>query len=327
MKIVENKNSLSHSYGFKNSQDKVFPPMVFAETTNICNLNCIHCPYSYISEQKSYKPRHMEFNIFKKIVDEVSSYKGVILRLVCDGEPMLHPQFLDMIDYAVQKGISPICLNTNGTLLNERVSRELLKNVDSIEISLDAINKYTYEFLRKGAIFEKTMSGVFELIALKEKLKAKTKIMVSIIDQPEVKEEMEGFIKFWSPKVDRVIKRAYTSIGGLVDKAKLKAEEGRERWPCPLLWKRIFVNVDGLIKFCVEDWLDNTVISHINDKTIKETWISAEYAQLRNSHLSGDFQKVPYCKECIDWPARKWDYDYFYALNQILNKSQGNGSN
>ncbi len=318
MKTAENKNNLGPIYGFKKPQDEIFPPMVFAEITNICNLNCIHCPYSYISKQKSYKPRHMDFDIYKKIVNEVSLHKGVILRLVCDGEPMTHPKFLEMINYAVQKGINPLCLNTNGTLLNEKTSLEILKYADLIEISLDAINKNTYEYLRRGAVFEKTMSNVLKLIELKGRLNAKTKIMVSIIDQPEIKDEMEEFVKYWSPKVDRVIKRAYTTIGGLMDKDKLRLEGEKERWPCPLIWKRIFVNVDGLIKFCVEDWMDKTAIFHIKNLTIKEAWGSPEYERIRDCHLSGRFREVPYCEECIDWPARRWDYDYFYALEKIL---------
>jgi MoaA/NifB/PqqE/SkfB family radical SAM enzyme len=112
-------NKSAYKYGFKNKQDEIFPPMVFAEITNICNLKCIHCPYSYIFKQKFYKPRHMEFNIYKKIVNEVSKYKDIILRLVCDGEPLMHPNFLEMIKYAKQNGIKTVSFNTNGTLLNE----------------------------------------------------------------------------------------------------------------------------------------------------------------------------------------------------------------
>jgi len=313
-----NRNNLEYNYGFRNKQDKIFPPMVFVEITNVCNLNCIHCPYSYISKQKFYNPRHMNFDIYKRIVNEVSLHKGVILRLVCDGEPMTHPKFLEIISYAAQKGINPVCLNTNGTLLNEKISREILKYVDLIEISLDAINKNTYESLRKGAKFEETMSNVLRFIELKDQLKAKTKIMVSIIDQPEIKDEIGEFIKYWSPKVDRVIKRAYTTIGGLVDKDKLRLDKEQKRWPCPLIWSRIFLNVDGVIKFCVEDWLDKTAIFNIKNQTIKEAWGSSEYEQIRDCHFSGRFQEIPYCKECIDWPARRWGYDYFYALEKIL---------
>ena len=315
---MESKNTLGCSYGFKRPQDAVFPPMVFAEITNVCNLNCIHCPYSYISKQKFYKPRHMQLDIYKKIVNEVALYKGAILRLVCDGEPMTHPNFLEIVSYAAQKGISPVCLNTNGTLLDEGNTLEILKYVDLIEVSLDAIHKDTYEHIRRRADFEKTKFNVLRLIELRNRLNSKAKIMVSIIEQPESRGEIEEFVEYWSPRVDRVIKRAYTSIGGLVDKNKPKIDIKQERWPCPLIWSRIFINVDGFIKFCVEDWLDKTTISHINYQGIKAAWGSLEYERLRDCHLSGKFQEIPYCRKCVDWPARRWDYDYFYALEKVL---------
>lgn len=308
-------------YGFRKQENEVFPSMVFAEITNVCNLRCIHCPYSYVSKQKFYKPRHMKFNIYKNIVDEVSLYKGIIFRIVCDGEPMMHPQFLEMITYARQKDINPLCINTNGTLLDNELSSEILKNnVDVVEISLDAINKSTYEYIRKGACFEKVMSNVHRFIELRNRLNANTKIMVSIIDQPEVKDEIEEFISYWAPKADRVIKRTYTTIGGLVAQDKINFATDLERWPCPLLWTRIFVNIDGYIKFCVEDWSDKTVLFNIQNTNISMAWQSLEYNTLRQCHLSGKFNEISYCKECVDWPARQWQYDYFYALKKVLKQ-------
>jgi len=315
-------DSSKYYYGFKKKEDAVFPPMVFAEITNVCNLECIHCPHSYVSKQEFYKPRNMEFGIFKKVIDEIADYKGAILRLVCDGEPMMHPDFLKMIIYARQKGVSPICFNTNGTLLDEERSLEILRNnVDVVEVSLDAINKSTYMKVRRGADFEKVISNVHRFIQLRRQLKARTKIMVSIIDQPEVNGEIQDFINYWTPNVDRVIKRAYTSIGGLVDKKKIDKISEAKRWPCPLLWTRTFINVDGFIKFCVEDWLNKTIIGDIRHNSIKDLWDSSVYKELRNNHLEKEFCKVNYCKDCVDWPAREWNYDYFHALSQILETS------
>lgn len=325
---MENKNSSGYSYGFKKLQDETFPPMVFAEITNACNLNCVHCPHTYISKQKSYKLRHMKFSIYKRIVDEVAQYKGAILRLVCDGEPMLHPRLLDMIVYAKKNNIQPICLITNGTLLSKKKSMNILNaGIDVIEISLDAVRKDTYESIRLGSSFKKVMDNTQRLIDLRDRLKFPTKIMVSIIDQPEVKEEINDFVKYWENKVDKVIIRTYTSIGGLVKKNNLKSVTQDKRWPCPLLWTRIFINVDGHLKFCVEDWLDRTIVGNIRKTSLRQMWQSVIYNQLRNYHQLGQFHKIPYCDRCIDWPARKWDYDYFYALNQILNKTRKNESN
>ena len=308
-----------NKYGFRKDQHTIFPPMVFVELTNMCNLKCIHCPYCIISEEKSYRPRHMDLDIFKRIADEVSEYKGVIFRFVCDGEPLMHPNFLEMVQYAKHRKLYPVCFNTNGTLLGEKMSLEVLKcGVEVVEISLDAINKHTYEFIRRGANFEEVMFNVKRFIELRDRLNPKTKIMVSIIDQPEVKDEINEFIDYWKPRVDRVIKRTFTTIGGAMERKKTRFDLAKKRWPCPLLWTRIFVNVDGIIKFCVEDWFDKTTLFDIRNQSIADTWQSLEYNSIRQNHLLGRFEDIPYCKDCFDWSARRWDYDYFYALEQVL---------
>jgi MoaA/NifB/PqqE/SkfB family radical SAM enzyme len=77
--------------------------------------------------------------------------------------------------------------------------------------------------------------------------------------------------------------------------------------------------VDGFAEFCVEDWNDETIIGDVNRNSIKEIWSSPEYKKVRELHLSRNFNDVAYCGRCKDWKARTWDYDYFYAIKQVLN--------
>lgn len=311
------------SYGFRNEREKSFPLMVVMEITNVCNLKCIHCPHAFISSQPDYMPRHMEWGVYKKIADEVSCHKDTIFRFTCDGEPMCHPQFLDIVKYAKEKLISPVCFTTNGFFLDAHAAKEVLMcGVDVIEVSLDALNKETYTKIRKGSDFQRVVNNLKRLIELRNNMGSQTKIMVSIIDQPQAKGELKAFTDYWGPLVDRVITRPYTTVGGLLSPAGLNDAGCKERWPCPQLWRRAFINVDGLAEFCVEDWLDETVIGDAKDMRIEEIWRSKKYEELRQTHILKAFNRVPHCKDCLDWMARDWSYDYFYALNEILSAKQ-----
>lgn len=310
-------------YGFRNEQEELFPLMVVMEITNVCNLKCIHCPYVFISRQPGYKPKHMAWDVYKKISDEVSRYKNTIFRFTCDGEPMCHPRFLDMIRYAKKRKISPVCFNTNGFFLDTPAAREILEcGVEIVEVSLDALSEDTYTKIRRGSDFSRVINNLNRFIELRDTMNSGTKIMVSIIDQPKASGELRDFIDYWTPRVDRVITRAYTSVGGLVDRDKLKDTDCKQRWPCPHLWRRVFINVDGLAEFCVDDWYDETIIGDIKNSSIKEIWASKQYRQLRRLHTLQEFNQIPYCKDCSDWEARGWDYDYFYALNKVLGVKQ-----
>lgn len=264
----------------------------------------------------------MDWPLYKKIVEEVSRCPGTIFRLLCDGEPLCHPRFIEMIRYAKTRGLAPVNFITNGLLMDEsRATAVLEAGVEAVEFSLDALYKKTYETIRKGSDFEAVMHQVNEFIRLRDHLKAHTKIFVSIIDQPEAEAELDAFITYWTPRVDRVITRAYTSIRGLVDTAKIKTDTRSERWPCPDLWKRFFINVDGFAEFCVEDWHDQSIIGNINETTIQAVWVSSEYERIRTLHKQKKFQEVPYCAGCLDWRARDWDYDYFLALKETLDST------
>jgi len=317
MKSLDSKTK----QGFLNGQDEMFPPMVVVEITNVCNASCTHCPYSIISKNKDYKPRHMKWETFSKIAEEVSLYDNVIFRLLSDGEPLMHPHFLDMIRFAKKKGINPINFITNGLFLDQEIAVGILEaGVEVVEISLDALTKQTYEKIRRGLSYELVISNVHRFIKLRNIMKSQTKIMVSIIDQPETRSEIDAFVNYWTSKVDRVIKRKYTSIGGLIDISRAKKEDGVKRWPCPQLWRRIFINVDGYAEFCVEDWCDQTIIGNVNETSLRKIWTSPEYEKMRSLHLLKRFSEIPYCARCKDWQARDWNYDYFYALEKVLQK-------
>src|SRR5918993_749993 len=78
------------------------PISVSFEPTTSCNLRCPECP----SGLRSFtRPTGMlEDNLFKKTIDELHK-KLLYLIFYFQGEPYLHPRFLDLAKYASSKGI------------------------------------------------------------------------------------------------------------------------------------------------------------------------------------------------------------------------------
>ncbi|MFH2136982.1 MAG: radical SAM protein [Candidatus Omnitrophota bacterium] len=311
-------------YGFRNKREELFPLMLVLEITNVCNYRCIHCPYPEISKHKDYKPKFMDWTVYQKIVDETAGFKDTIFRFVCDGEPMMHPDFLRMVEYVKVKNISPVCVTTNGYFLSEYAAKKLIDcGCDIIEVSLDALYRESYDRVRAGGDFDRVVAQTKQLIKIRDTSAKDLKIMVSAIDQPLADGELEAFKQYWQEKADKVIIRKFTSIGGLVDsnvENEQSSQDGK-RWPCPLLWRRLFVNVDGYAEFCVDDWLDESIIGDLRRDDISSIWKSDFYQNLRNLHNSGCFEEVKKCAECCDWTARTWDYDYFHAIKEIFTPS------
>jgi MoaA/NifB/PqqE/SkfB family radical SAM enzyme len=110
------------------------PISISFEPTTSCNLRCPECP----SGLRSFtRPTGMlPDNLFKKTIDELHQ-KLLYLIFYFQGEPYLHPRFLDLVKYASAKGIYT-ATSTNAHFLNESNARQTVTSgLDRIIISID----------------------------------------------------------------------------------------------------------------------------------------------------------------------------------------------
>jgi MoaA/NifB/PqqE/SkfB family radical SAM enzyme len=326
-------------YGFQTPDAQAFPSIIILENTTVCNLRCIHCPQGQgYPEHPEYHALYMDWDIYKKAIDEIAENKITVLRYTPSGEALIHPQFLDQVAYAKEKGISPVNLTTNGLTLDNAaiekgkkvpgksiLDRLLELGIDVIDISLDAATRESYEKIRVRSNYHRVWSNIHRLLYVREKIKAPTKLMLSIIDQPESHAEVEMFVKYWTPLVDRVIVRPYLENLGLTPHKPgtiVEQVNGIERWPCPQFWKRVSISPDGSIRFCVVDWLDKTVVGNVRTDSIKELWHSAEYERLRKAHLEGRYGDAhSLCGPCTDWIGMRWEWGLEVAIGAVMGNA------
>lgn len=321
------------NYTFNSSESKKFPELIVLENTNVCNLRCIHCPIGNgWTETPHYRPQYMMWHVYKKIIDEISKFKIQQLIFSPEGENLVHPEFIDQLNYAKNNNIDKITIITNAlTLDNNAIINKKKSNISNIEailanepevinISLDAARKETYEKIRVGSDYHRVWSNVHRLINYRDKNKLKTKIMLNIIEQKENNDEVELFKEYWKNSVDRILVRPYLNNLGLTpNKSSRKLPK---RWPCPQLWKRISINYKGDIRFCVVDWDDKSVLGNIENNSIEKIWNNKNYDKLRSCHLKGDFKTgQSICEKCTDWQGMRWDWGYEKALEALRGDS------
>jgi hypothetical protein len=94
-------------------------PIAWLEVTDICNITCEGCYRQRLTGHKSLEELKEEILFFKRWrnPDNIS---------IAGGEPLIHPQIIDVVAFIAQNGIKPIIL-TNGVALSPERLRELKK--------------------------------------------------------------------------------------------------------------------------------------------------------------------------------------------------------
>ncbi|MBL7051138.1 radical SAM protein [Candidatus Woesearchaeota archaeon] len=85
--------------------------------TSVCNAKCKYCLYEK-------KREHLPLEDIKKIVTEAKEI-GIECVTITGGEPSLHPQFFEILDYITSQGLS-IGLISNGFQMNKEKVKKIL---------------------------------------------------------------------------------------------------------------------------------------------------------------------------------------------------------
>lgn len=316
---LDNLSERRTKFNFESKENKIFPSMVQLMINNTCNLSCSHCPHSTYIMNENYEKKYMAWNLFKKVVDETSNYSNSSIRLFGWGEPLLHPNLSKMVEYINSKNIDSMLI-TNGVLLNEQISEQLLKNNLSIlEVSLDAATPETYEKIRGSKeIFYKVVNNINTFLNLKKKYSANTYVVLSIINQPKASNDIDLFLDQWSSKVDKILVRKFHDfMGSAKDKECITLPE---RYPCRALWSRFNVTPDGQVSICYNDWESKYLIGDLNseNETIKNIWNSEIYNKYRESHITKNYCGI--CENCNTWIGSDWKKPYEILLKEHSKK-------
>lgn len=133
------------------------PRIIAWELTRSCNLSCVHCR---AASEFGYYPGELSTEEIKQTIDNIASITNPIF-ILTGGEPLLRPDIWEIIDYAHEKGTSPV-VSTNGTLLTPEIAQKLKEHeIPRISVSIDFPNKELHDKFRgqEGA-FEASLEGI-----------------------------------------------------------------------------------------------------------------------------------------------------------------------
>ena len=130
------------------------PVNVTWEVTYSCNLRCIHC----LSDSGPMRKGELSTKDCFQVIDALAAMK-VFQFNIGGGEPFIRPDFLDLMEYAHQKGMVT-CISTNGTLIDKAIARRLDNRLVYIQVSLDGATPASNDAIRGRGSFHKVIQAL-----------------------------------------------------------------------------------------------------------------------------------------------------------------------
>lgn len=134
--------------------------ILYLYVTNKCNLKCAHCWIDGDIRNENF----IDIKILEKTVEKMTNM-GLRQVNLTGGEPTLHPKLIEIIEMFYNKNIN-IYLNTNGTLLNDKMCNEFEKFKSRLycSVSLDSVNQEVHDIIRgRDGAYNDTIEGIKRL--------------------------------------------------------------------------------------------------------------------------------------------------------------------
>ncbi|MDD5371459.1 MAG: radical SAM protein [Anaerolineaceae bacterium] len=152
--------------GFRLLRSPLSLARMYVEPTNVCNLDCRTCMRNVWDEALG----SMTGQTFKRILQDIQSFTPrPTLFFGGFGEPLAHPDILEMVTAARQQGAG-VEMITNGTLLTETVARRMVElGLNRLWVSLDGATPQSYTDVRLGDALPLVIANLTRLHELRSR--------------------------------------------------------------------------------------------------------------------------------------------------------------
>lgn len=295
---------------------------VFIELTNACNCTCASCPQSvylgpgFGGHVFDRKKGFMDFKLVQRLVKEAYEITNKI-NFSFFGEPMLHPQFLDILDlFKNRPNNKKLLLFTNFTCCTKEVMKKLIEiKINRIRISMDSNTSETYDKVRSGnwcldlegnKINSNRFNTMVDKITYWFSLCDHRPTAHEFVVSSQNFKELKGFIDRWQPLLgtnDIILTKTILSYGGI-----MLRDSFLNKYPCNMWDDRyIVVNWQGKVTPCFLDVNVDLSIGNVNEQPLKDIAYNKKYDEIRDLSKK---RKIDPCKYCTDGNNRGKDFEF-----------------
>lgn len=126
-----------------------------------CNHSCIGCHSKILHNSNK---NFLDFKIIKRLLKEISELGVRGLEISGGGEPLLHPNILQIVKSAKQNKMK-VGIFTNGVLLNDKLINEFLNDLLFVRVAFNATDRDLYKKIHGKDDLDRVIKNIKLLVA------------------------------------------------------------------------------------------------------------------------------------------------------------------
>ncbi len=253
-----------------------------------------------IPADRARGPIHLETVL--RLAGELSAQDDALVVLGGFGEPLLHPEFPQILATLREAGIYGLAVRTSGRAWSAAAIEALVRHkVDVVSVQVDAWTPERYRALH-GEDLQTVLDGIERLAHERQKAAQPVPFVnAELIKCTHTLDELEPFVDGWIRRQGCVTVTGYSTYAGAMPDVRVMDMSPPVRTACRQLRGRCTVLADGQILACDQDFLAARPIGSLHDATLAALWAGPAMQALRAAHDSGQFQADALCARCSEW--------------------------
>ena len=246
----------------------------------------------------------MSVGLFTGIVQDLTrGGDDVLVTLGGFGQPLRHPDVVEMIRVAHESGIYGVALVTDGIDLTGPLAEALVQSeVDCILVQLDAHRPETYKHLKGQDRYQEVAAHIEEFVALRRQHKRPYPFIIPQFTKVrEAMPEMGDFFDHWLTHADWAVLCGHDARAGQIPSLAVMNMAPAQRTFCRRLFSRMTILSDGTVVGCESDFAGTAVLGHVAHESVVTLWRDGAMSALRSDHLAGRWDRRALCTTCGEW--------------------------
>lgn len=169
-------------------------PPIYMEMSPMgaCNHRCTFCGVDFMG----YKNRRLATEMLRQRIPEMGKFGLKSIMFAGEGEPLLHPDIVDITRITRDSGIDP-SFTTNGVFLSEEVAEGLLPITEWIKVSFNAGTATSYAAIHrtKESDFNKVLANIKKAVEIKSFNGYRCTIGLQMVLLPENRADAVGLAR------------------------------------------------------------------------------------------------------------------------------------